>query len=145
MRCTLSIVVLMGGALAPAAPARAGDPELIAGLIAALDDPDGEVRQNVALTLANLGEEAVPALLTALTDPKPNRRAGAASALGYIRPSAKSAIPALMDALKDRDEGVRRQASYALSRMVRKAPPSVTVTADRPPDVPPPDPTPKLP
>jgi HEAT repeat protein len=52
--------------------------ELIAALIESLDDPDGEVRQNIAVAIANLGEAAVPALIEALADEKAERRAGGA-------------------------------------------------------------------
>jgi len=125
-------------------PARAADPpvvtqaDLIKALVQSLDDPDGEVRQNIAIALANLGDTVVPALLTALEDPSVERRSGAAMALGQIRPAATTAIPSLIRAMKDKDEMVRRQASYSLSRMVQKG--GIIVLAV--PPAPPPDPFP---
>ncbi len=124
------------GSAAPSVDER----ELIAALIESLDDPDGEVRQNIAVAIANLGEAAVPALIEALGDEKAERRAGAAAALGQIRPAAQSAIPALLKAVKDKDEIVRRHASYALSRIVgRESMPAAKVSR---PNVPPLDPVP---
>ena len=114
--------------------------ELIAVLIETLDDPDGEVRQNIAVAISRMGDLAVPALIEALGDEKPQRRAGAAVALGQIRPEARSAIPALLKAVKDKDEVVRRQASYALSRIVGRD--SVPVIKESKPVVPPLDPVP---
>jgi hypothetical protein len=67
---------------------------------------------------------------------------GAAAAIGLIRPAAKSATPALLRAMKDPDEGVRRNASYALSRITGPKLIVASSAGDRFPDVPPPDPTP---
>lgn len=142
------ILFLTIGLLFDPSPGNAAEPpdrELIAALVEALDDPDGEVRQNVAIALANLGDQVIPALLEALQHAKPERRMGAAQALGQLRPVARSAVPNLMQALKDKDEGVRRQVSYTLSRIVRREPASVSPVSDRPLQVPPPDPTPAAP
>lgn len=94
------------------------DDGLIVLLIECLDDGDGEVRQNIAVALGHLGSRTVPRLIAALSHESPERRMGAAQALGHVRPPARSAIPALLKAMKDSDESVRRQVSYALSRIV---------------------------
>jgi len=130
-----------------AIPARSGEAEalsqrqLIGVLVQSLDDADGEVRQNIAIALANLGEVALPALVEALTNQSAERRMGAAMAIGQIRPAAKSAVPALVKAMKDSNEGVRRQASYSLSRMVQPEP-LVFVPYSARPKIPPVDPIP---
>jgi HEAT repeat protein len=127
----------------PAGPALK-DEELVARLIELLDESDPQIRQNIAVALANLGEAAFPALIDALNNPLAERRAGAATALGQIRPPAKSAIPALIRIMKDKDPIVRREASYALSRIVGQGPqttPAVTVPL---PNVPPPEPPPSF-
>jgi HEAT repeat protein len=56
--------------------------------------------------------------VAALKGDNPERRAGAAYTLGLIGPPAKAALPALLNALKDETIDVRRQASYAVSRLI---------------------------
>jgi HEAT repeat protein len=93
---------------------------LIRRLIEALKEDDPDVRQNLASALAKLGSAAVEPLITALKDKggPPERRAGAAYALGQIGLSAKAALPALLDALNDKELDVRRQAAYAVNRLI---------------------------
>jgi HEAT repeat protein len=129
------MVLLQPGSTGPMTTA-----EIIPALIQSLDDPDGEVRQNLAAALANLGETAVPALIEALEDVNPERRMGAATALGMVRPPPQSAIPALLRVVKDQNDGVRRNASFALSRIVGRAKPAAN-SADAAP-LPPLDPVP---
>lgn len=109
-----------------ASPVRPADPisndELIRRLIVALKDPDTDVRQNLATALAKLGPAAVEPLTGALKDSLPERRAGAAYSLGLIGPPAKSALPQLLDLLDDEDLDVRRQAAYAVNRIVTPPP-----------------------
>ena len=144
MRCSLLLIACFGfGGSTANAESPLKDDELIAALIENLDDPDVEVRQNIAAALANLGDSAVPALIDALNHAKRERRVGAALALGIVRPAAKTAIPGLLKALKDADDGVRRQASYALSRIVGQdftAPPKSRQLPNVPPLDPPPGP-----
>jgi HEAT repeat protein len=91
---------------------------LVRRLIDALKDSDTDVRQNLAATLAKIGPAAVEPLTAALKDAVPERRAGAAYSLGLIGPTAKSSLPQLLDMLDDKELDVRRQAAYAVSRIV---------------------------
>lgn len=110
------------GAVLLAVPVRAADPvrddALVRRLIDALKDPDPDVRQNLAAALAKVGPAAVEPLVAALKDSLPERRAGAAYALGLIGTAAGTALPGLLDALDDKELDVRRQASFAISRVV---------------------------
>lgn len=94
------------------------DAELIKQLILKMDDPEPEVRQNLAMAAAELGPVAVEPLTAALKDEHLGRRASAAYALGRIGQPAASSVPGLLEALKDESLDVRRQASYALSRIL---------------------------
>lgn len=94
------------------------DDAVVRRLVAALNDADPDVRQNLAVALAKIGPATVEPLTEALRDPDANRRAGAAYALGQIGGAAKSALPALLDLLTDPEVNVRRQVSYAISRIV---------------------------
>ncbi len=97
---------------------KSNSEKIINKLIAALNDTDSEVRQNLGLALASFGNEALPKLIKALNDPDANRRAGAAFSIGHMNPLPQSAIPALLEALQDKDVSVRRATSYALSRII---------------------------
>ncbi len=96
----------------------APDDAIIKRLVTALGDGDPDVRQNIALALAKIGSDSITPLSAALTDPNAERRAGAAYALGLIGESANAAIPSLLNLLDDVSVDVRRQASYAVSRIV---------------------------
>jgi hypothetical protein len=118
VRTVPAILVLL---VVSAVPLPAADPpadDVTRRLIAALRDPDVEVRQNLAVALAKIGPSSVELLVDALKDPAAERRSGAAYALALIGPPARSAVPALIDALSDKDVDVRRQVSYAISRLV---------------------------
>ena len=101
-----------------AAPPTPNDRELVNRLVAALKDPDADVRSNLAQALAKIGPTAVEPLSEALADALPERRAGAAYALGLLGPVAKSALPQLLNLLDDKDTEVRRQASQAIIRVL---------------------------
>lgn len=127
--------------LPPPAPASltVALPNLVPTLIRELDDPDPEVRQNLALALAGVGASAVPPLIDALRDPHPDRRASAAYALGQMGAEAEPALEALLPVLNDVEPMVRRQSSYAISRIIA----SVRRTEIDPGlPIPPPDPPP---
>lgn len=118
MRPVLAIIGVFGlSALVSAADPVPQD-ALVRRLIDGLKDTDPDVRQNLAAALAKIGPTAVEPLTAALGDALAERRAGAAYALGQIGTPARSALPKLLDALDDKDLDVRRQASYAISRLV---------------------------
>lgn len=142
MRVSAGFVVLLLAAPAGAAPAPSqSDPDnaLVARLIAALADPDVDVRLNLAYALAKIGTPSIEPLVAALRDEAPERRAGAAYTLGLIGPAARAALPALLDVLADPDVEVRRQASYAIGRMIpaRSEPAAVKRLASAPIAAPP--------
>ncbi len=89
--------------------------------------PTGEDAANV---LAHIGPPAVPLLLKALENENPRVRAGAAFALGSMRPTQVQALPALRTAIKDRDEQVRLLAALAVQRMDGKTETLVPVLID---------------
>lgn len=102
---------------APHAPAAA-DGALVRQLIDALKDPDPDVRNNLATALAKIGPASVEPLTAALKDRLPERRAAAAYTLALLGSDSRPALPTLLDLLKDDDVDVRRQASYAISKIV---------------------------
>ena len=110
-------VLMMAIAQLNQAPANV-DESIVRRLVAALKDPELEVRQNLAFALAKIGSPSVELLKEALKDTNPDRRAGAAYALGLIGVSARVALPALIELLNDSDTAVRRQASYAIGRVI---------------------------
>jgi HEAT repeat protein len=114
----LPIAVVLSLGVSPSGPSGPAAGGVLPRLVRALDDPDPDVRANLAAALVRIGPTAVEPLTAALTDPSPDRRAGAAYALGLMGASARSALPALLDRLKDDDVGVRRQASFAVARLV---------------------------
>ena len=77
-------------------------------------------RQSAAIALGDIGShagEAIPALVTALDDPRVIVRASVAEALGKIRIADKSVIEALTAALKDEYIIVRRKSASALGKL----------------------------
>jgi HEAT repeat protein len=148
MRAGFVVLLSLGITLplrASAAPRSASlelsDEQFIAKLVDALDDPDSEVRMNLGVALAQFGVKAVGPLIDAMERGTPNQRAGAAYALSQLRATAKPALPVLLKALKAPEDMVRRNASYALSRIL----PEATVAAQPPKStqiMPPLDPTP---
>ena len=117
------LVVSIASLLCAAEPGGASvDETVILRLIEALKDSDTDVRQNLAAALATIGTPTVEPLIAALKDKITERRAGAAYTLGMIGRPARAALPVLLDLLKDDDVGVRRQASYAIIRIVPASP-----------------------
>ena len=85
-------------------------------LIAALDDPDPDVRAKLSQALAKIGPAAVEPLVEASANSATERRAGAAAALGLLGPVAKSALPQLLicpTTKKPMSDGRRRRQSSA--------------------------------
>jgi HEAT repeat protein len=92
---------------------RLGDRAAVAGLIAALSDPDAGVRRESAKALGRIrATAAVPALVQALGDADTDVRFYAAYSLGELKVPA--AVPALLAAMADPAWRVRDQAAWAL-------------------------------
>lgn len=126
----LPLVVVVSFWTPPAvAPAPGVDGVIVRRLIDGLKDPDLDVRHNLAAALARIGPSAVEPLTAALKDEVPERRAGAAYALGLIGAPARAALPTLLDLLSDDDVGVRRQASLAVARIVPPGPAAAGVAS----------------
>jgi HEAT repeat protein len=70
----------------------------VAGLVAALDDPDPLARRLAGQALATIGGEAVPRLLEVMAGGKHNARLEAVRALARIGDTR--AVPALFEALE---------------------------------------------
>jgi HEAT repeat protein len=96
-------------------------------LARALEDPDVQLRRNVALALNVLAgtwfdpskermdiRAALPALITALRDADGSVRAWSAQAIGQMGPDGAPAVPALVALLGSADEGSRNSACIAL-------------------------------
>ena len=116
----LILSLCLGGVSAPvaAAPPAVAEGELIRQLVAALKDSDADVRANLAQALAKIGPPAVDPLIEALDDALPERRGGAAYALGLLGPLGKPSLSKLLELLDDKDTEVRRQASQAIHRVL---------------------------
>jgi HEAT repeat protein len=99
-------------------PAAQQFKDLIPTLIEALKDADPEVRQNSAIALASLGQDALAPLKEALKDANKEKRAAAAYALGQMGHAGRDAMPDLLKVMKDEEVNVRRAASQAISRLV---------------------------
>jgi HEAT repeat protein len=86
-----------------------------------LKDADPNVRMAAAYALGKLGHAAaaaVPALVTALDDPKKDVRYAAAYSLPALGPEATSAWTALQKtAARDQDPTVRKEATKALNKI----------------------------
>jgi HEAT repeat protein len=112
------------GIIGPAA--RDSLPEMLA----ALADPDSRLRWTSAQTIAQLGPEAITALIPLTTNADVNLRHAAVYSLGEARTNALPAtIPLLRNTL-DTNESVCASAYYSLSRIGRAALPQVIATAD---------------
>lgn len=82
----------------------------------ALERVSGErrVRQEVSVTLREIGPAAASPLGAALKAPDAQRRRKAAVCLGLMMEMAAPVAPALIEALKDADKDVREDVAYAL-------------------------------
>jgi HEAT repeat protein len=92
-------------------------PEVIAPLVAALEDDDPEVRRYAAHSLsllAQLAGPAIPKLIDRLDDPHMGYMA--ARALGAIGPAARRSIPRLISALRRDQSLARMEFASALGR-----------------------------
>ena len=93
-------------------------PQVIAPLVAALDDRNEDVRHGAGMTLAYIGADAVPALVETLgRSSVPHVRASAAWALSFMGAAGTPALPALQAALDDGSPDVRHVARYAIAQL----------------------------
>jgi HEAT repeat protein/beta-lactamase regulating signal transducer with metallopeptidase domain len=118
------------------APAPQISDSTVDALVAALDDPDAEVRRTAAHALARLRDRrALPGLTAALKDESPDVRRAAAGALGDLRD--QQAVDGLIGALKDPEPDVRRAAASALGdlRDPRAVEPLIAALGDEAADV----------
>ena len=100
---------------------KMGDKKAVDHLIAALDDEDDKVLDNVIFALGEIGDaRAVPHLVRMLGRSKSGRaRKSAAKALGML--CSKDAVNALVRALKDEDFKVRKSAARSLGQIGDRA------------------------
>jgi HEAT repeat protein len=95
-------------------------PEVLAGVIAVLEDGDDDQRLAAMAALGKWeqkGDSAVPALARLLQSDKPVLRAAAARALGVIGPKASAAVPQLLGHLDDPENEVASAATAALGNV----------------------------
>ena len=98
--------------------ASRSDADVIARLVDALDDEDEGRRHYAGMTLAYIGQEALPALVQALRrSPVAQVRTSAAWALSFMGAPGRAALPALEQALGDDDRQVRLVARYAIQQL----------------------------
>jgi HEAT repeat protein len=99
------------------------DPTVIPALIDLLDTPwnprKSYIHGQAQDALAEIGLPAVPAMIQAMTEPKPLRYRGVMcpNALARIGPAAKDAVPVLIEAMKDKTPGtheIRKSVANAL-------------------------------
>jgi HEAT repeat protein len=114
----LCLVLMTNPVPPPAVALPPVDNATIRRLVDGLRDGDPDVRQNLAAALARVGPAAIDPLAASLKDANADKRAGAAYALALHGDSAKAVIPTLLDLIMDENIDVRRQASFAISRII---------------------------
>lgn len=122
---------LIGSADGP--PPRA---DVITPLIAALREPDPQLRSHIAAALAAIGSPTVDPLLAALGDKDRIMRANAAYAISQVGLPAIAAKEPLLKMLKDDDREVRRQAAFALSKLLQAERDQMVPATPAPPPAP---------
>jgi HEAT repeat protein len=91
---------------------------------AALAELDPTVIDHVLMTVAELGERAVPVLTSAVKEPK--MRDSAIRGLERIGPAAKEAVPVLLTVLSDKNPQVVADAAMALASIGPDSVPATT-------------------
>jgi len=86
-------------------------------LIAPLFVKEGLSRPVEIEAMPGQHQHTVSSLVETLSDPQPDVRASAATALGQLGPDARAAVPALREALSDSRPLVRMLAEDALRRI----------------------------
>jgi HEAT repeat protein len=100
------------------------DPELVASVIALLNDPDEILLGEAASVVSRFGsaaDAAVPLLVKALAARRDETRAGAATALGALRLQPKDVVPELAFLLRDDSHIVAAAATEAVRQFGRAA------------------------
>lgn len=112
------------------------DKRIVPALIKTLNDPDSDVRWNVAKALGKIGDpQAVPALIEGCEDPDKDVREDMVEALGWI--GDKRAVKPVIKSLDDEYLSVRMAAAEALGTLKdpRAIPPLVKALKDSHPEV----------
>ncbi len=78
---------------------------LVPALVAAMRDPDVDVRILAAQALGRMGERVVPDLIAALEDTDAEMRRLSGATLGSMGPAARAAVPALIKHSKSKTDG----------------------------------------
>jgi HEAT repeat protein len=86
---------------------------------------ESTVSETAADSLARIGDQALPVLIAALSDPDPAVRSNAAKAIARLGEAAAQAVPALIAALSDSDRSVRSNAARALGQIGTAAAPAI--------------------
>jgi HEAT repeat protein len=94
-------------------------------LIKELDDWSPIAREWIAGKLATKKGDFVPELIALAKNERPEARAGACAALGYLGERAVETIPLLAKALGDEESIVCISSGYALARMGKRARPAI--------------------
>ena len=98
-------------------------PETTEALAAGLKDACGDVRKVASAGWMNataISEEAIPALIEALSDPEVQVRANSAHALARLDAIPAAAIPLLIECTADANDGLRMNAAMALKLRPRR-------------------------
>ena len=82
---------------------------------------DKEITSYAARAMVRMGGDAVPVLMSALTNQEPVVRVAAAEGLYWLKSDAAPAVPALLLALKDGNASVRTDAAMALGNIRQNA------------------------
>jgi hypothetical protein len=94
-------------------------------LIEELDDWSPIAREWIARKLATKKGDFIPKLIALAKNERPEARAGACAALGYLGERAIETIPLLANALGDEESIVCISAGYSLARMGKRARPVI--------------------
>jgi HEAT repeat protein len=107
--------------------------KLMPTIVAAMKDPDPEVRGDAVWTLTQVGPpaaSATEALTAALKDDNQRVRFGALQTLRGIGAPARDATPAVIATLKDPDPNIRTAAAEALGALQASPPPQAPGAVD---------------
>ncbi|MHA1936484.1 MAG: HEAT repeat domain-containing protein, partial [Candidatus Thorarchaeota archaeon] len=104
--------------------------EAIPTLVGTLEDKDWRVRYRSIDTLAEIGDDAIPALIDALNHNNQIVRKGAVEALGEMRITDPDVLNSMAILLKDKVESVRGKAADALRTCGKESIPILTDAYD---------------